>query len=155
MKKMLIAVMAAAVLLSAANAMAQTDTNPLNVQAVVSSQCVIQSVTDLDFADYDVTSAAPDDDGVGDVTFACTRATNYDVYITGVRTITDGTDTLNYELYADAGRSTVLPGSMPGVASPAAPDNNPIVQGIWGRIAALQDVQAGNYSGAVTVTIEY
>ena len=155
MKKMLIAIMAAAVLLTAAHAMAATDTNPLNVQAVVNAQCNIQSVTDLDFADYDVTSAAPDDDGVGDVTFACTRATNYDVYITGVRTITDGTDTLNYELYADAGRATVFPSGMPGVASPAAPDNNPIVQSIWGRIPALQDVQAGTYAGAVTVTIEY
>ena len=155
MKKMLIAVMAVAVLLSAANAMAQTDTNPLTVQAVVASQCTIQSVTNLDFATYDVTSAIPDDDGVGDVTFACTKATSYDVYITGARTITDLTDTLNYELYADAGRTTVFPNAMPGVVSLPAPDNNPITQGIWGRIAALQDVQAGTYSGSVTVTIEY
>ncbi len=156
MKKILITFVAAAVVLTAAHAMAQTtDTSPLNVQAVVNAQCNIQSVTDLDFADYDVTSATPDDDGVGDVTFACTRATNYDVYITGLREITDGTDTLTYELYADAGRTTVFPNAMPGVVSPPAPDNGPIVQGIWGRIGALQDVQAGTYTGSVTVTIEY
>ena len=154
MRKYLIALLASAFGLIGTSAMAQIDTSPLNVQAIVNAQCNIQSVTDLDFVDYDPTSAAPDDDGQGDVTFACTRNTVYDLYVSGVRTITNGTDTLNYELYSDVGRSSVFPSALPGIPGPAA-DNNPITQNIYGRIAALQDVGPGLYTGTVTVTVEY
>ena len=154
MKKYFIAIMAAVVVLTAAHAMAATDTSPLNVRANVNALCSIQSVTDVDFVDYDPTSAAPDDDGVGNVTFACTRNTTYDLYITGARTISDGTDTLNYQLYTDAGRSNAFPSLNPGNLTPAA-DNNPISQDIYGRIPAGQDVQAGLYTGNVSVVVEY
>ncbi len=154
MKKSILFITALSLIVFAAGAMAATDTNQLDVQANVNNLCNIQSVTDVDFVDYDPTSGTPDDDGTGNVTFACTKNTSYDLYITGARTITDGSDTISYELYTDVGRSSLFPSAIPGVQGPAL-DNNPISQDIFGRIPAGQDVQAGLYVGQVTITVEY
>jgi spore coat protein U-like protein len=68
--------------------------------------------------------------------------------------MTNGTDNLNYELYQEAGRTTLWPAAAPGVTG-TAPSIVPITLGIYGRIPALQDVSVGNYSGTVTITVEY
>jgi spore coat protein U-like protein len=154
MKHLVVIITVLAVLLSATAVLAVTETSPLNVTAQVVSRCRITSVTNLDFLTYDPTDPVDDDDGVGDVTFRCTRGTIYEIYIAGIRTMTDGVDTLSYELYQDAARTTVWPSGLPGVGGTSA-SNAPVTQGIYGRIPALQDVQAGIYSGTVTVTIEY
>jgi len=154
MKRVLIILMAAVVVLVSVNAMAATDTSNLTSTVVVPAVCTISSVTDLDFGTYDVTSATDDDDGAGDVSFRCTKGTVYDVYITGARTMTDGTDTLSFEMYTDAGRTAAWASSAPGSGGTAG-SNAPITLDIYGRITALQDVQAGTYNGTVVVTVEY
>jgi len=154
MKRILLILMAAAVVLTSANAMAATATNALTSTATVVGTCSISSVTNLDFSTYDPTSAVNDDDGVGDVAFTCTKGTAYDVYITGSRTMTDGTDTLNFQMYQESGRTTLWPSGAPGVTGTAA-DNTVITRNIYGRITASQDVGAGTYNGTVTVTVEY
>jgi spore coat protein U-like protein len=154
MKYIIVSLTALMVLATSVAVFAATDTSPLTAQAVVQSRCRIISVTNLDFVTYDPTDPANDDDGVGDVTFRCTKGTPYDVYITGSRTMTDGTDTLNFEMYQEAARTNVWPSALPGVSGSAA-SNAPITLGIYGRINALQDVQAGTYTGTVTVTVEY
>jgi spore coat protein U-like protein len=68
--------------------------------------------------------------------------------------MTDGTDTLNYDLYQDISRATVWAAASPGTTGISA-NNAPNITNIYGRIPALQDVQAGAYSGTVTVTVEY
>ena len=154
MKRILMILAVASVVLVSVNAMAATDTSNLTSTVIVQTICTISSVTNLDFGTYDPTSATNDDDGVGDVTFRCTKNTAYDVYITGSRTMTDGTDTLNFEMYTDTPGGTVWPSSLPGVSGTTA-DNSPITQNIYGRIPALQDVEAGTYNGTVVVTVEY
>lgn len=154
MKKVLLILLAVAVVLTSANAMAATATNALTSTVAVAGTCSISSVTNLDFVTYDTTSAINDDDGAGDVTFICTKGTAYDVYITGSRTMTNGTDNLNFEMYQDAGRATLWPASAPGVTGTAA-SNSAITRNIYGRIPALQDVGAGTYNGTVTVTVVY
>lgn len=154
MKKLIVILAALAVVLTAPSAMAATDTNPLAASASVAATCTIQSVTDLDFGTYDTSSATDDDDGVGNVVFRCTKGTGYDVYITGARTMTDGTDTLNFEMYQEVGRTTLWPSASVGVTGTAANNGN-ITLDIFGRITALQDVQVGAYVGSVTVTVEY
>jgi len=154
MKKIILLVMAGLILLTGATVMAATDTSSLGASASVAASCSVSSVTALDFGTYDPTSASNDDDGVGDLSFSCTKGTAWDVYITGARTMTDGTDTLNFEVYSEAGRSTVFP-SASGTNNGTAADNNTITQNLYGRIAASQDVQVGSYSGSVTVTVEY
>ena len=154
MKRILMILAVASVVLVSVNAMAATDTSNLTSTVIVQTICTISSVTNLDFGTYDPTSATNDDDGVGDVTFRCTKNTAYDVYITGARTMTDGTDTLNFEMYTDTPGGTVWPSALPGVNGTTA-DNSPITQNIYGRIPALQDVEAGTYNGTVVVTVEY
>lgn len=155
MKKLMLIVIGLVLILSAVSAMAQTtDTSALSATATVMGSCRLTSVTNLDFGTYDPTNTVNDDDGVGDFTFRCTRGTNYDLYISGARTMTDGTDTLNYDLYQDLGRTTVWASASPGTTGTSA-NNAPNTTDIYGRIPALQDVQAGAYSGTVTVTVEY
>jgi len=154
MKKLMLIIIGLVLILSTVSAMAQTDTTALTASATVMGSCSFTSVTNLDFGTYDPTNTVNDDDGVGDFTFRCTRGTNYDLYISGVRTMTDGTDTLNFDLYQDIGRATVWAAASPGTTGISA-NNAPNTTNIYGRIPALQDVQAGAYSGTVTVTIEY
>jgi len=154
MKRILLILVAASVVLVSVNAMAATDTSNLTSTVVVPGICNISSVTNLDFLTYDPTSAINDDDGVGDVVFRCTKGTTYDVYITGSRTMTDLTDTLNFEMYTDPGRTVAWASASPGTTGTAA-SNAPITLNIYGRIMALQDVQAGTYNGTVVVTVEY
>ncbi len=154
MKKLMLIVIGLVLILSTVSAIAQTDTTALTASATVMGSCRLTSVTNLDFGTYDPTNPANDDDGVGDFTFRCTRGTNYDLYISGVRTMTDGTDTLNYDLYQDISRATVWAAASPGTTGISA-NNAPNTTNIYGRIPALQDVQAGAYSGTVTVTVEY
>jgi len=154
MKRILIIFAVLAVVLASVDAMAQTDTQNLTSTAVVPSICTITTVTNLDFGTYDPTSATDDDDGVGDASFRCTKNTAYDVYITGARTMTDGTDTLNFEMYTDVGRTAAWASASPGTTGTAA-SNAPITLDIYGRIVALQDVQAGTYNGTVVVTVQY
>ncbi len=155
MKKLMLIVIGLVLIFSTVSAIAQTtDTIALSATATVMGSCRLTSVTNLDFGTYDPTNTVNDDDGVGDFTFRCTRGTNYDLYITGVRTMTDGTDTLNYELYQDFARATVWASASPGTTGTSA-NNSPNVTNIYGRIPALQNVQAGTYSGTVTVTVQY
>jgi spore coat protein U-like protein len=155
MKKTMIFLIMVALLLTASTAFAATATQSLTVSATVPNLCRITSVTNVTFTTpYDTTDSVQNDSGQGDFTFRCTRGTNYDLYITGTRQMTNGTDNLNYELYQEAGRTTLWPAAAPGVTG-TAPSIVPITHGIYGRIPALQDVSVGNYSGTVTITVEY
>ncbi|HLE08124.1 MAG TPA: spore coat U domain-containing protein, partial [Thermodesulfobacteriota bacterium] len=117
--------------------------------------CRMVSVTDIVFSTaYDPTDSANNDSGAGDFSFRCTRGTDYNMYITGARTMTDGTDTLAYELYKEGGRTTVWPSVNPATPTTSG-DNSPVIMDVFGRISALQDVQAGPYAGSVTVTVEW
>jgi len=144
-----------ALLLTASTAFAATATQSLTVSVTVPNLCRITSVTNVTFTTpYDTTDSNQNDSGQGDFIFRCTRGTNYDLYITGTRQMTNGTDNLNYLLYQEAGRTTLWPAAAPGVTGTAA-SNAAITTGIYGRIPALQDVSVGNYSGTVTITVEY
>ena len=155
MKKTMIFLIMVALLLTAGTAFAATATQSLTVSVTVPNLCRITSVTNVTFTTpYDTTDSNQNDSGQGDFTFRCTRGTNYDLYITGTRQMTNGTDNLNYLLYQEAGRTTLWPAAAPGVTG-TAPSNEAITTGIYGRIPALQDVSVGNYSGTVTLTVEY
>ena len=153
MKRLVIAVVTAVILLSAGAVMAFTDTDTLTVQATCIDVCMISSTTDVDFGAYDPTDPLPNTDGQGSVTFLCTKGSSYGVFI--VRTnVMSGPDTLNYELYSDVGRTAVFPSASVGTPDTSA-GNAPMTRQIYGTIPALQDAAAGAYSGSVTATVEY
>jgi spore coat protein U-like protein len=155
MKRTMILLIMMALVLTASTAFAATATQSLTVSVTVPNVCRIASVTNVAFSTpYDTTDSNQNDSGQGDFSFRCTKGTNYDLYITGTRQMTNGTDNLNYLLYQEAGRTTVWPAAAPGVTG-TAPSNAVTTMGIYGRIPALQDVSVGNYSGTVTITVEY
>ncbi len=90
--------------------MAITKTNNLNVTASVAANCTITAVTDVSFGAYDPTSAT-DLDVNGDITFRCTKNTSYKTYMVDTRQMVGAVnaDNLDFELYSDAGRTTVFP----------------------------------------------
>lgn len=153
MKKTLITMIVATLVLAAGSAYAATETQSLSASATVNSNCRISGFTNIAFGTYDPTDAA-DTDAAGDFTFRCSRNTSYDLYVTGTRQMTNGPDTLNFEVYTDAGRTTTWPSTGPGVTGTAA-NNAADTRGIYGRIPALQDAATGSYTGTITVTIQF
>lgn len=134
-------------------AVAATATNNLAVSASVSSSCRITSVGDISFGAYDPTTGTATD-AAGNMVFQCVKNTSYKTYITGTRSMSGGGDTLNFQLYSDAGRTTAYPGDNSGGGTTAA-NGSAITKDIYGRIAALQDVGAASYTATLVATVEY
>ncbi|MDZ4165567.1 MAG: spore coat U domain-containing protein [Smithellaceae bacterium] len=138
----------------AGSASALTHTNPLNVTASVVASCRVTGVTDIAFGDYDVTDATAKD-AAGNMVFKCTKSTAYKTYVVGTRTMLNGAEVLNFEIYSDAGRTAAYPAtSGAGLTGTAASSAN-ITRDIYGRIPAEQDVATGSYARELTATIEY
>lgn len=133
--------------------MAATKTADLVVTATVQAACTITSIGDINFGAYDPTSSTPLD-ADGNMKFRCVKGTTYKTYITGTRSMTNGTDNLNFSLYTDASRTTEFPSDNSGSGTQAS-NNQEITVPIYGRVAALQDVSTGNYSRTLTATVEY
>ncbi|MBN1382719.1 MAG: spore coat protein U domain-containing protein [Deltaproteobacteria bacterium] len=134
-------------------AMAATDTENLNVTASVAASCQITAVTDIAFGAYDPTSSTPTD-AAGNMTLRCVKATSYKTYVSGTRSMTGGSDTLNFALYSDSDRTTTFPSDNSG-SSVEASSNAAVTQDIYGRIPAEQDVGVESYSATLTATVEY
>ncbi|MDH4232537.1 MAG: spore coat U domain-containing protein [Nitrospirota bacterium] len=155
MKKLFLASMATTLLAMAGAAFAGTDTNSIQVLANVPPVCrITTAATDVDFGTYDPTLDADDTDGTSSVSFRCVKGTTYWTYIARANTMTAGTESLTYELYTDAARTTVWDASKTGVGNSSASNAVQTID-IYGKIPKLQDVGAGSYSESVTVTVEY
>jgi spore coat protein U-like protein len=136
------------------SSMAQTDTDTLTVTANVIDAALITGVGDIDFGNYDPTDATPTD-ADGSVTIRATTGMIYTVYIGSDRSMTLGADTLNYELYSDAARTSVWGSTEPTGETYTSSSNAEATHPIYGRLAALQDVGDGAYSDTVTITVEW
>ena len=125
------------------------------------------SATGVNFGAYDVFVAAPLD-STGSVTVTCDQAPPEDVVIAIGPSGTSGgfiprqmrsassPDRLNYNLFTNAGRSSVWGDGAPGTSTVFLKNvkkNRPVTTTIYGRIPPGQDVSAGSYSDSLTVTI--
>lgn len=156
MKKILIGLVAMALIFApAASAVAATDTANLNVSATVIGNARITSVGNVAFGNYDPTESTTALDANGSVTVRATKSLPYTVYIGAARTMSDGTNTLNYQLYSDAARTSAWGSTLATGQAYTSASNAESAKTIYGRIAVLQDVPAGNYSGTVTITLEF
>jgi spore coat protein U-like protein len=127
------------------------------------AHCTI-STTSVSFGSYDVFNSTPTDT-TGTVSITCTG--NADVTITlskggsstfNPRTLSGASDTLNYNLYKDAARTTIWgdgTGSTATYTQSGVPNNTAQNLTIYARIPAAQDVRAGTYTDSVTVTIDF
>lgn len=138
-------------------------TDSFDVTATVIDSCTLAAGNTLAFGDYDPNAA--DKDGTTTVSVSCTTGTDAAVGIDGggagdtaarvMALSTDPTETLAYQLYSDSGRSTVwgnttgtdtVSFSGAGVLSTEDLD-------VYGRIPQGQDVEVGDYSDTVTVSL--
>jgi spore coat protein U domain-containing protein, fimbrial subunit CupE1/2/3/6 len=119
------------------------------------SSCTV-STTGVLFGTYNVFDSTSKD-STGSVTYRCTYSPSQvriDIS-TGSsnsyaqRTMRNGTQVLNYNLYRDAARSLVWGTHSPLIASCTT------VVTIYGRVPAQQDVGAGTYSDTLVVTLDF
>ncbi|PJI89301.1 Csu type fimbrial protein [Sphingomonas koreensis] len=164
MKKMTV-IGAVALMASATPSFAQ-DTGSLDVTAEVLSSCNITSTSTLAFGTVD--QAVANIDNQGSVSLVCTATTPWVLHTDdGINAAgaqkrmkhASQADTLNYDIFADAGRSVPFPtvAGTPG-AGPASDTGNGQLQivTVFGRIPSGQTLpRPGNYSDTLTVTVSY
>ncbi|MEH6490177.1 spore coat U domain-containing protein [Hyphomonas oceanitis] len=142
---------------------AATDTDTFDVTVTVIAACDI-SAADHDFGTYDALSPTPLD-STSTISVTCTSGASYSVALnagtTGGGTIpsrlmTDGSNTLSYNLYTNAGYGTVW-GDGTGGSAEVTGTGSGASQNltVYGRMPAGQGEPAGDYSDTVTATITY
>lgn len=162
-------VLAASALIFAAGAWAATDTANLAVSATVVNVCAIGPGT-LAFGSMGLgmnagagtlNPANRDADSGSTISVVCTNGTSAEITagfganaLVTVRRMISGADYLTYELYTDAGRSTVL-----NATNSISYTGTGLVtsQTVYGRITGAQVAAAkkGSYADTVLMTITY
>jgi spore coat protein U domain-containing protein, fimbrial subunit CupE1/2/3/6 len=154
----------AGVILASTPVAATTVTNTFTVQAVINSSCNVTATT-LNFGAYDPTSATALN-GSSTVSVFCTSGTPYTTTLNVgsgggsfvTRTIANGGNTLNYNLYRDSARSQVWgdgSGSTFTVAGTGSGLLTASTLTVYGDIATAQDKPPGTYTSTITVTVTY
>nr|MBV6630473.1 spore coat U domain-containing protein [Oceanococcus sp. HetDA_MAG_MS8] len=144
--------------LAGAQARAATATGSMVVSATVLSTCLV-AVLPMAFGNYDAT----ENDAQADVTVTCTGTTPWTLDIDGggsgsisAREMTDGgSETLGYQLYTDAGRTTVFGDGVTGDTVAGTGTGLAQTVTVYGRVPASQFPAAGAYTDTVTVTLTY
>jgi spore coat protein U-like protein len=143
---------------------AGTRTTTFPVTATVASNCLIDSASTMAFGNYD--GSAPID-STSAIAVRCSKNAPYTIALNGggaasiaPRKMSFGTETLEYNLFSDAGRSTVW-GSTVGtntVGGTGSGLNSAITHTVYGRLfdnANNQAAAVGAYSDTIQVTIAY
>ena len=135
----------------------------LLLPAICTADCTI-TTTGVTFGPYDVFDSAPVD-STGVVRYRCSGNTNSFTIAIGrgssatftPRTLMNGSETMNYNLYLDATRTSIWGDGTGGTAlfTDPNPGGRAVNVPIFGRIPAGQDVAAGTYSDAIVVTIQF
>ena len=151
-------------LLATAAVYAQTATT-FQVTATVTSSCVI-SATNHDFGFYVPSSLLDNINGANILTATCTLAVPYSVGLDGgigsgatvanrKMTRSGGTEMLNYSLYPTASYVVALGNSLGVDMITGLGTGLPVGHTVFGKIAANQNVPAGNYVDTVTANITF
>lgn len=144
--------------------------------ALAAAICSVSAAT-LDFGNYDVLNLSPTDSttsiqvtcernpppGTEVVTYTLSLSTGTGSY--AARTMIRGAESLNYNLYADATRSSAAVWGNGTAGTVTVGNTLPPLNGqnrtrtathtIYGRIPAQQDVTVGTYSANVILTMDY
>ena len=137
----------------------------ISVSAHAAVRCSVTTVG-VSFGLYDVFSSAPLL-SAGSVSVRCvglgtgTEQVSVSLSTGGSgsfnpRTLSQGSERLNYNLYLDPGYTQIWGNGTGGTLKHVSVSNNrPAVIPIFGRIPPGQDVSAGTYSDTIVVTIDY
>jgi spore coat protein U-like protein len=157
--KSALAVAVIALATSAQIGSAATATATFTVIATVAASCTV-SAASLAFGNY----VRADLDGTTTVTVNCNSGTIYDGGLNASATagstvatciMKSGTNSLNYTLYTNSGRTTVW-GNTVGTDTVAGTGNGtdqPLI--VYGRVLDGQQAPSGSYTDSVTATITH
>jgi spore coat protein U-like protein len=148
-----------AMLIGSASSVLANDEANLRVEAKVKKTCTISTNPVSFVADYDPV-AGTTVDGSGSVVIACTKGSNTPVGLglgqRSNRTMSNGTDTLAYQLYKDAPGGVVWGNEDPEWLLPGvAVDNKARTISVHAQIAANQDKSEGTYVDIVVATVNF
>jgi len=144
-------------------ALAQTANDTFAVTAEVIDACDI-TANDLSFGNYSAISGS-NVDATSTLDVTCTTSTSYVIALnvgttsggafTG-RLMTDGSNTLDYNLYTSTARTSVW-GDGTGATLTVSGTGNGSLQSltVYGRVPASQNVPVGSYADTVTATISF
>lgn len=149
--------------LLAGGAFAQTvDTTTFQVRATVIPVCTIQA-NNVDFGTYNAAVATPTD-ASSTITVRCTLSTPFRVLLNGGssaagtimnRQMSNGTNTVGYQLFVDNARTSVWGDGAQGVSHSGVGTGISTALTVYARMTPTQFVQAGVYTDLVTATLEY
>jgi spore coat protein U-like protein len=146
-----------------------SSTGNLSVSATVASTCTISQTSALTFSGYDRANNS-DTTGTGSMTIACTNGGAPTSVSFGVggntgaacdtasggsnannRCMSDGTDTLAYNIYSDSGRTTLF--GLTGTSTTSETSTGAFT--IFGKIFHGQAVGTGSYTDSLVATVNY
>ncbi len=161
-KKLLLTLFVAVAVLSltSAPAFAATATTSFGVSATVQATCAV-SATALGFGNY---TPATNLDATSTITVTCSNSWPYTVGLDAgqssgatvtTRKMTNGTNTLNYTLYSDSGRTTNWGNtdSTNWVSGAGNGSGQPVT--VYGRVPSGQYANAVTYNDTIGVTVTY
>ena len=134
----------------------------MTVQVSITATCLINSASTLNFGTQGVLAANVDQTSTLQVT--CTNTTPYNIGLdagTGsgatvaVRKLTSSSNTLNYTLYSDTGRTTVWGNTVSTDTVAGTGNGTGQSYTVYGRIPAQTTPAPGNYTDTITVTVTY
>jgi spore coat protein U-like protein len=144
--------------------LAATDTTTFTVSANIVADCNL-SATNLSFGTYDA-AAGSALDGTSTVSVYCSNGLSYDIALNvgsgggtfATRSLANGGNTLNFNLYSNAGRTTIWgdgTGSTSTVTGSGSGLLSAVTHTVYGRVAAGQDRAIGSYASTITVTVTF
>lgn len=150
--------LAIGVLIMSGTAAAATATQNLTASADIAASCAFGTAATLPFGSLTVGDLA---NGKNETTAASVKVTCTNtgvaakLYGAATRQMVNGVNTLNYEVYTDAGRTTALGTTALGGASVTANGTEQTIT-LYGKTAAGQGTKAsGSYSQALALTVEF
>lgn len=137
-------------------------TNTMPVKIVIQNACNVATTapTTLDFGTAGPLVANVDQQAT--ITVTCTSGATYNVGLDGggganinARRMINGTNTVGYQLYQNAGRTTVW-GNTPGTDTvPGTGNGTSQTLTVYGRVPPQTTPPAATYNDSVTVTVNY
>ena len=135
-----------------------------DASAQASASCTI-STTSVVFGNYNVFNGSALD-STGTVTYRCNPQTQSIIISLSKgqsatyspRKMNQGAENLTYDLFTNAGRTTIWGDGTGGTSvysDPNPPKNIDVNITVYGRVPAGQDVSAGSYSDTVSATINF
>jgi spore coat protein U-like protein len=130
----------------------------LILDARAEANCTITS-TSVAFGSYDVFSATPRDAN-GTLQIDCNPRENIQVTLSrgssavfNPRTLRNGTNILNYNLFRNAARTQIWGDGSAGTSTFSGNNIRNRTLTVYGRVPAAQDAAVGNYSDTIVATV--